>query len=66
VDDGSAERGRRGALGVDVDPLVVAGRLRERVDVGLGDLAPVRHAELATLGGAQSVEPGERGHGRAH
>ena len=38
--DGRAERAGGGALTVDVDPLVVAGRLRERIDALLGDLDP--------------------------
>ena len=46
------DRAAEGALGlraldVDVDPLVVAGRVGELVDVLLGDLVPVAGAELA-------------------
>jgi hypothetical protein len=36
----------RGALDVDVDPLVVTGRVGEQVDVLLGDLVPVAAAEV--------------------
>ena len=44
--DGAAERAVLGALGVDVDPLVVAGGVRERVHALLGDLEPVRVAQM--------------------
>src|SRR5579883_1218752 len=40
VRDRAAERPLLGALRVDVDPLVVAGRVRERVDARLGHLEP--------------------------
>ena len=43
--DRAAERRLLRALGVDVDPLVVAGDVGERVDVLLGDLVPVGGAE---------------------
>ena len=46
---------RRGALRVDVDPLVVAGGLREQVDPLLVDLQPVGAAELLADGGPQFV-----------
>jgi hypothetical protein len=50
VGDRAAERRVLGPLGVDVDPLVVAGDLGERVDVVLGDLVPLRGPEdLACL-----------------
>src|SRR5436309_15809017 len=45
--DGRAERAVRGSFGIDVDPLVVAGCLREEVDLFLGDLVPVARSELA-------------------
>src|SRR6185295_3753430 len=44
-----------GALGVDVDPLVVAGRVGERVDPRLVDLLPLAVAEVLTGGGPQGV-----------
>ena len=56
VGDGLAERASRGPLRVDVDPLVIAGRIGEQVDVFLGDgyqelcpiVSPVAAARLAT------------------
>ena len=44
--DRPAERARLGPLDVDVDPLMVAGRLGERVHPVLGDLQPVAVAEV--------------------
>ena len=44
--DRAAERACRRALRVDVDPLVVAGRVGERVDPLLRDLEPLARAEL--------------------
>jgi hypothetical protein len=46
VRDGRAERAVRGGFGIDVDPLVVAGRLRERVDLLLRDVDPAGRPEL--------------------
>src|SRR5438874_10048950 len=46
VGDRPAEEGPPGALGVDVDVLVVAGGVGEGVDALLGDLQPLAHAEL--------------------
>ena len=40
--DRRPERPRRGALGIDVDPLRVVGGARELVDPRLLDLPPVR------------------------
>ena len=42
--DRRAERPRRGALGIDVDPLRIVGRRRERVDPLLRHLEPRRRA----------------------
>ena len=52
--DRAAERRLRRALGVDVDPLVVAGDVGERVDLGLRDLVPVGDAELARPSASRS------------
>ena len=52
-----------GALDVDVDPLVVAGRVGERVDPLLVDLEPLAGAELLADRGGDLVEGGERAHG---
>ena len=65
VGDRAAERRLLRALDVDVDPLVVAGDVGERVDVLLGDLVPVGGAERLALGGLELVESGDRPHGRA-
>src|SRR5262249_19376651 len=61
--DRAAERRLLRALHVDVDPLVVAGDVRERVDVGLGDLMPVAGAEDFALGLLELLETGDRLHG---
>lgn len=44
--DGAAERPGRGALRVDVDPLVVTGGVGEQGDLLLGDGEPVAVAEM--------------------
>ena len=63
VGDRAAERAGLGPLGVDVDPLVVAGGVGELVDLLLGDLVPLaRLQRLADLL-AQSLEAV---HGRRH
>ena len=54
----------RRALGVDVDPLVVAGGVGEGVDLGLGDLVPVADAELLADLGLEFVDAGDGEHGR--
>ena len=54
--DGAAERAALGALHVDVDPLVVAGGLGERVDPLLGDLDPVAGADLLAGGRLDLLE----------
>ena len=51
-----AERPGGGALGVDVDPLVVAGGVGERVDPLLVDRDPVAVAEVLADGGLQLGE----------
>ena len=60
----AAERRLRRALGVDVDPLVVAGGFGEGVDVGLRDLVPVADAELLADLGLEFVDAGDGEHGR--
>jgi hypothetical protein len=47
VRDRAAERARLGALRVDVDPLMVPGRLGELVHLALGDLDPAAGAQLS-------------------
>ena len=44
--DGGAEGPRRGPLGIDVDPLVVAGGIGEEVDLRLVDHVPVGEPEV--------------------
>ena len=63
VGDRAAERRLARALRVDVDPLVVAGDVGERVDVVLGDLVPVGGAEVLALRLLELVESGDRAHG---
>jgi hypothetical protein len=64
VRDRAAERTLEGrTLGVDVDPLLVAGALRECVDALLIQSHPSRHAQLLSdeaiqRGGAQSRRHG--------
>ena len=59
VRDRPPERALRlGALDVDVDPLVVVGRVGEQVHVLLGDLVPVARAQLG------AGQPRQLGHGR--
>ena len=60
--DGAAERPGRRARHVDVDPLVVARRLRERVHTVLLDGQPVAGAEVLADGGGEVVEAGEGTH----
>ena len=64
VRDRAAERTVLRPLRVDVDPLVVAGRVGEAVDPLLGDLDPVAVAEVLPLRGAQVVCGLELGHRR--
>ena len=64
--DGHAERTVLGALGVDVDPLVVVGGVGEEVHPLLGDGLPFRIAEILAdeLGkGIDAVDDG--GHVRS-
>ena len=44
--DGAAKRGSRGALGIDVDVLMVVGGIGELVDAGLFDRQPVGDADF--------------------
>jgi hypothetical protein len=57
--DRGAERSGRGALRVDVDPLVVAGGVGERVDPVLVHGEPVAGAQVRTDGGSQVVGAAE-------
>ena len=61
--DGAAERPRRRAVDVDVDPLVVAGRLGELVDPVLLDGQPLAGAEILADRVGELVEAGEGAHG---
>src|SRR5699024_2289546 len=54
-----------GSFGVDVDPLVVTGRLGERVHLLLGDRHPVAVPEMSTDCGTDLVDALEDGHGHA-
>ena len=54
--DRAAERPRLGLLDVDVDPLVVAGRVGEQVDLLLAQLLPVAVAEVLTSLGPELVQ----------
>jgi hypothetical protein len=56
VRDGGAEGSFRRELRVDVDPLAVAGRVGERVDLLLRDRMPVAVAEVLTDGVAQLLQ----------
>ncbi|MNJ66924.1 hypothetical protein D3C77_630460 [compost metagenome] len=51
--DAAAKRALRGAHGVDMDPLVVAGRLGEQIDPFLGHLQPFGMPQVQALGGDQ-------------
>ena len=48
VGDGAAERSALGRLGVDVDPLVVAGGVGEQVDLRLVDEVPWKKKRAAS------------------
>src|SRR3984885_8592893 len=60
VGDCPAERRLSGALGIDVDPLAVAGQLGERVDVGLSDIVPAAHTQVLASVGLQLVDAVDR------
>ena len=62
--DGPAERAVLRLLHVDVDPLVVTGRVRELVHPLLGDLDPVGGADLLPGSGLDLLERTEHAHGR--
>ena len=51
---------------VGVDPLMVAGGVREELDAVLGHFGPVAGAEVGADGGPHGIEPFENGdaHGR--
>ena len=66
VGDGAAEGPRLRALHVDVDPLVVAGRVGEPVDPVLLDRDPLRGPELLADGGGHLVKGGEDAHVSLH
>ena len=65
--DRPAERAGLGPLGVDVDPLVVAGGVGEQVHPLLGDLDPVAVAEVLAHERAQLLDAvdGPHGHQRS-
>ena len=70
VGDRPAERPVLGPLGIDVDPLVVAGGVGERVDPLLGDLQPVGRARdrcrppsSRSAGRSKTVGIGSRSYG---
>ncbi len=54
--DRPAERTGLGPLRVDVDPLVVAGRLGEHVHLLLGDLVPVAVADVLADEALEAVD----------
>ena len=64
VRDGPAEGALLGLLDVDVDPLVVTGRVGELVHPLLGDLHPVGGADLLAGSGLDVLERTEHAHGR--
>jgi len=61
VCDRAAEGAVGCGLGIDVDPLPVAGRLREEVHLLLVDSVPRAHPEIAPRG---LIELGDRQRGR--
>ena len=64
VRDRPAEGALLGLLDVDVDPLVVTGRVGELVHALLGDLHPVGGADLLPGSGLDVLERTEHAHGR--
>ena len=46
----ATERSRGGALGIDVDPLMILGVVGEAIDPGLVDQEPVRRADFPADG----------------
>ena len=63
VGDGAAEGTGLGPLGIDVDPLVVAGGVGEQVDLLLGDLDVVAVAEVLP---DLVLQPSDALHGGRH
>jgi hypothetical protein len=55
VDDRAAERPGLGPRRIDMDPLMVAGSVREGVHLVLGDLDPVGRAQLHATQGQQAL-----------
>src|ERR1017187_5881504 len=63
VSNRGAERACSGTLRIDVDPLVIIGRIRERVDLVLSDLAPLAVPQVFAREGCQLGNAGDsRGH----
>jgi len=63
VGDRGTERPLARALGVDVDPLVVASGLGKLVDLGLGHGVPVAHGHFLANTGGQRIKGGKGFHG---
>jgi diguanylate cyclase (GGDEF)-like protein/PAS domain S-box-containing protein len=65
VGNGGTEWSRLRSFGIDVNPLVVEGRVGEFVDLVLRDRDPIGHAEVGTDGAEKILWRGEvRRHGR--
>src|ERR1700730_679189 len=63
--DRGTEWACRCALRVEVDPLMVAGRIGERVDLVLGDRVPAAGTQVLARGGDELISGGEGAHHRA-
>jgi hypothetical protein len=57
-----AERSPCRALLVDVDPLLIAGGVREHADLRLRHLMPFAVTQVLALGGGELVEAAESAH----
>ena len=57
--DRPAEPCRRSGLGVDMDELMILGRVGERIDAVLADLDPRRDADFRADAGPDLVEAGD-------
>ena len=64
VGDRAAERRLPRALGIDVDPLVVAGHVGERVDASCVTSCQSEVPSVLALGPFELLESGDRAHGR--